>query len=222
MFAFNPSMIHSTFPKTYHCYFWITFLLSSKPVSPTAFCVSSLRSSVKSESCSVLSESLRLHGILSPWNSPGQNTGVGSLSCLQGIFPTKGSNPDLPHFLGILYHLSHMGIPRILEWVAYPTSPGDLSDPGIEPGSPVLQANSLPYEVSGKPQKSHRFFLKLHKPQNELFPLRTCWALDSSSPHSSQPSSSHQEPGNTAMIPHAPLLESSLLIPLYRAGSYLS
>ena len=32
-----------------------------------------------------------------PWNSPGQNTGVGSLSLLQGIFPTQGSNPDLPH-----------------------------------------------------------------------------------------------------------------------------
>ena len=33
----------------------------------------------------------------SPWNSPDQNTGVGSLSHLQGIFPTQGSNPDLPH-----------------------------------------------------------------------------------------------------------------------------
>ena len=30
---------------------------------------------------------------LSPWNSPGQNTGVGRLSILQGIFPTQGSNP---------------------------------------------------------------------------------------------------------------------------------
>ena len=33
----------------------------------------------------------------SPWNSPGQNTGVGTLSLLQGIFPTQGSNPGLPH-----------------------------------------------------------------------------------------------------------------------------
>ena len=32
----------------------------------------------------------------SPWNSPGQNTGVGSLSLLQGIFPNQGSNPGLP------------------------------------------------------------------------------------------------------------------------------
>ena len=38
----------------------------------------------------------------SPWNSPGQNTGVGSLSLLQGIFPTQGSNPGLPHCRWIL------------------------------------------------------------------------------------------------------------------------
>ena len=40
------------------------------------------------ESRSVVSDSLRPHGLHSPWNSPGQNTGVGSLSLLQGIFPT--------------------------------------------------------------------------------------------------------------------------------------
>ena len=39
----------------------------------------------------------------SPWNSPGQNTGVGSLSLLQGIFPTQGSNPGLLHCRWILY-----------------------------------------------------------------------------------------------------------------------
>ena len=43
----------------------------------------------------------------SPWNSPGQNTGVGSLSLLQGIFPTQGSNPGLLNCWRILYHLSH-------------------------------------------------------------------------------------------------------------------
>ena len=51
--------------------------------------------------------------------SPGQNTGVGSLSLLQGIFPTQGSNPGLPHCRWILFQLSHKGSPRILEWVAY-------------------------------------------------------------------------------------------------------
>ena len=58
----------------------------------------------------------------SRWNSPGQNTGVGSHSLLQGIFPTQGSNPDLPHCRQILYQLSHQERPRILEWVAYPFS----------------------------------------------------------------------------------------------------
>ena len=46
----------------------------------------------ESESCSVVSDSLQPHGLYSPWNSPGQNTGVGSLPLLQGIFPTQGSN----------------------------------------------------------------------------------------------------------------------------------
>ena len=50
----------------------------------------------------------------------GQNTGVGSLSLLQGIFPIPGSNPGLPHCRQILYQVSHKGSPRILEWVAYP------------------------------------------------------------------------------------------------------
>ena len=57
-----------------------------------------------------------------PWNSPGQNTGVGSLSLLQGILPTQGSNPGFPHCRWILYQLSHKGSPRILEWIAYPFS----------------------------------------------------------------------------------------------------
>ena len=60
------------------------------------------------------------HGLYSPWSSPGQNTAMGSLFLLQGIFPTQGSNPGLPHCRQILYQLSHKGSPRILEWVAYP------------------------------------------------------------------------------------------------------
>ena len=62
--------------------------------------------------------------ILVPWNSPGQNTGEGSLSLLQEIFPTQGSNPGLPHCGQILYQLSHNGSSRILEWVACPFSSG--------------------------------------------------------------------------------------------------
>ena len=80
--------------------------------------------SLKSESerHSVMSDSLRSHGLYSPWNSPGQNTGLGSLSLLQGIYPTQKSNPDLPHCRQIFYQLSHQGSPRILEGVAYPFS----------------------------------------------------------------------------------------------------
>ena len=47
------------------------------------------------------------HGLYNPWNSPGQNTGIGNISLLQGIFPTQGSNPSLPHCRWILYQLSH-------------------------------------------------------------------------------------------------------------------
>ena len=92
-----------------------------------------------------MSDSLRSHGLYSPWNSAGQNTGVGSLSLLQGIFPTQGLNPGLPHCGWILYQLSHKGSPRILEWLI--PSPADLPDPGIEPGSPALQTDSLPTEL---------------------------------------------------------------------------
>ena len=52
---------------------------------------------------------LRFHGLYTPWNSPGQNTGVSSLSLLQGIFPSQGSNPGLPQCRRILYQLSHNG-----------------------------------------------------------------------------------------------------------------
>ena len=78
----------------------------------------------ESESCSVLSNSLQLDVLYSPWNSPGQNTGVGSLSLLQGIFPTQGLKPGIPHCRQILYQLSHQGSPRILEWVDYSFSRG--------------------------------------------------------------------------------------------------
>ena len=52
----------------------------------------------------------------SPWDSPGQNTGVGSLSLLQRIFPIQGLNPGLPHCRRILYQLSHKGSPFQGNW----------------------------------------------------------------------------------------------------------
>ena len=74
----------------------------------------------------------------------GQNTGVGSLCLLQGIFPTQESNPGLPHCRQMLYQLSRKESARILEWVVPIPSLGGLPDPGIELGSPALQADSLP------------------------------------------------------------------------------
>ena len=68
-------------------------------VRPTlgAFFRGSGRGRVKvAQSC----PTLQPHGLHHPWNSPGQNTGGGSLSLLQGIFPTQGSNPDFPHCIG--------------------------------------------------------------------------------------------------------------------------
>ena len=122
-----------------------------------------------------MSDSLPPHGLYSPWNSPGQNTGKGSLSLLQVIFPTQGSNPGLPHCWRILYELSYKGNPRTepgspaLQADSLPAEPpgkpkdtgvGSLSllqgifpDPGNEPGSPALQVVSLPTEQSGKPTK---------------------------------------------------------------------
>ena len=62
-----------------------------------------------------MSDTLRPSGLYSPWNSSGQNT---------EIFPTRGSNPSLPHGRQILYQLSHKGSPRMLEWVGHPFSRG--------------------------------------------------------------------------------------------------
>ena len=86
----------------------------------------------ESEGRPVTSNFLQPHGLYSPWNSPGQNTGVGSLSLLQGIFPTQGSNPGIPQCRQILYQLSHKESPRILGWVAYPFSSGSGADPATQ------------------------------------------------------------------------------------------
>ena len=95
------------------------YLLSRKSIRHSSL---QKTSETESESRSVVSDSLRPRGLYSPWNSPGQNTVVSSLS--QGIFPIQRLNPGLLHWRQILYQLSHKGSPRILEWVAYPFSSG--------------------------------------------------------------------------------------------------
>ena len=79
---------------------------------------------------------------------PGQNTVVGSLSLLQGIFPTQGST-QVSHITGRFF--TSWATREAQEyWSGHPIpSPADLPDPGIELGSPALQADSLPSELSG-------------------------------------------------------------------------
>ena len=106
--------------------------------------------------------------LYSLWYSPGKTTGVGSLSLLKGIFPTQRSNQGLPHCRWIFYRLSYQGSLRILEWVAIP-SPGDLPDPGIELGSPALQADaenpaeSSPCDRQGSKAQGHKHSFRQDK-----------------------------------------------------------
>ena len=98
-------------------YLWMLAPFSGLPLR---YC--HLSNERESESRLVVSDSFRPRVLYSPWNSPGQNSQVGSLSLLQGIFPTQGLNRGLPHCRWVLYQLSHKRSPRILEWVAYPFS----------------------------------------------------------------------------------------------------
>ena len=100
-------------------------------------------------SYSTMPNSLWPRGLYSPWNSPGQNTGMGRLSFLQ-IFPTHGWNPGISHYRQILYQLRHKGSPRILEWVAYPFSSGS-SQPRNPTGVSCIAGGFLPTELLWKP-----------------------------------------------------------------------
>ena len=77
-----------------------SILKSRDIILPTKVCI-------VSESHSVMSNSLRPHGLYSPWNSLGQNTGESILSLLQGIFPTQGLNQGLRHCRQIFDRLSY-------------------------------------------------------------------------------------------------------------------
>ena len=85
-----------------------SLLLYSDPFLPLGLLVFVFYISVQFSCCWVVSDSLWPHGLqharlLCPWNSPGRNTGVGSRSLLQGIFPTQEWNPRLLHCRQILY-----------------------------------------------------------------------------------------------------------------------
>ena len=106
-------------------------------------------STLKSESCSVKSDCNSMYMEFSMpeyWSILKE----GSLSLLQGIFPTQWLNPGLLHRRWILYQLRHKGSPRILEWVAYRFSSGS-SRHRNQTGISCFAGGFLPTEVSGKP-----------------------------------------------------------------------
>ena len=128
-----------------------------------------------------MTNSLQPHGLYSPWNSPGQNTGVGSCSLLQGIFPTKGSNPGLPHCRRILYQLIHQRSPRTLEWVAYPFSRGSSQS---RTGTSVSTAGRFftSWDTGGGLGSNMALLVKNLPARQETlgweYPLETCvWSL---------------------------------------------
>ena len=95
---------------------------------------------------------LRPHGLDSPWNSAGQTIGVGSISLLQGIFPTQGLNRRLLHCRQILYQLSYQGSPVYMKCL--------LNGPVWTKASPYLKMakmcniNLLDFELLAKKLKS--------------------------------------------------------------------
>ena len=124
-----------------------------------------------------MSHSLWPHGLYSSWNSPGQNTGAGSLSLLQEIFPIQGLNPGLPHCRRILYQLSYQGVPSATKWgtiiaildgteerVLFPPGPSFLATPcsirnfanqGLNPCSLQCKCWLLTTGPSGKSKSAH-------------------------------------------------------------------
>ena len=97
----------------------------------------------------------RVQLFATPWTLQSMEFSRPSCFLLQGIFPTQGLNPGFQHCRRILYQLSHMGSPRILEWVAYPFSSGS-SQPRDELGSPALQEDSLPASNEESPKREWR------------------------------------------------------------------
>ena len=103
------------------------------------------------ESRSVVSDSFRSYGLYSPWNSPDQPTGVGSLSLLQGGSSQPRDWTQVSCIGGGFLPAEPQGKPK--------KAGMDLPNLGIELGSPALQADSLPTELSGV----HTYVKWLHK-----------------------------------------------------------
>ena len=146
-----------------------------------------------SKSRSVVSDSSRPHRLYSPWNSPGQDTGVGSRhSLLWGIFPTQGSNPGLLHCRRILYKLSLQGSPNVMGQL----SPWTITTEPSLPGTLTPQLESLHITIKEKPsshkERSHMLQLRPNTAKkmwecllSHFSHVRLCDAMDCSPPGSS-------------------------------------
>ena len=119
------------------------------------------------ESRSVVFHCLWLHGLCGPWNSSGQNTGVGRFSLLWEIFPTHGSNPSLPPCRWILYQLNHKGSPRILEWVVYSFSSGSSRPKNQTRVSCIAGGFFTNWAIRDAPISSHSILYLLGLPRRQ-------------------------------------------------------
>ena len=128
-------------------------------------------STSENESCSVMSDSLLPHGLYSPWNSPGQNTGG---------FPFSRGSPQprdwtqVSHIVGGFF--TSWATREAKEyWSGQPIpSPGDLPNLGTEPGFPALQGDSLPTELSGKPYSTQKPY---NTQQVSFWDPYKCWSI---------------------------------------------
>ena len=106
-----------------------------------------------------MSDSLQCHGLYSPWNSPGQNTGLGSCSLLwghslvQGCLAMQGSSVVSDFATPRTIQFREFSRPECWSRKPFP-SPGDLPNPGIKPMSPALQVDSLLADPPGKPKNT--------------------------------------------------------------------
>ena len=115
------------------------------------------------DECKSLSRVRLLETLYSLWNSPGQNTGVGTPLPSPETLPNPGTEPRSPALQAD--SLTSWAIEEAQEyWSVLPIPfPADLPDPGIEPGSPALQEDSLPAEVPGKPGSYDQWVLVISK-----------------------------------------------------------
>ena len=115
-----------------------------------------------SESHSVMSDSLWPRGLYSPWNSPGQNTGVGSLSLLQGLFPNPGIKPRSCTLQADSLPTELQGKPKNTRVGSLSFSSGSSQARSLTVVSCIgdQSLDSLPTELWGKPREqiSHTWF----------------------------------------------------------------